>query len=121
LKPTLYLDEDVNPRLVELLSAAGDDATSARDAGALGETDPQQFVRAKADGRVIFTYNYLDFDVIARQEAEAGRTHPGIVVSYHQYAGDELGELAATLIAFLAEREADVFANTYLVLPRARR
>ena len=104
-----------------LLNHAGYDVLSARDVGALGETDRQQFERARSSGRAIFTYNYYDFDVIARIEAEAGRSHFGILVSYYQYDGDELGDLAAGMRALLDERDAASLENTYLVLPRPKR
>jgi predicted nuclease of predicted toxin-antitoxin system len=118
LKPRLYLDEDVNPRLAEPLRAAGFDVVSARDVGSLSETDRQQFERARASGRAIFRYNYHDFEVIARSEEKAGRPHSGIIVSYYQYDGDEIGDLAAAVRALLDERGAADIANTYLVLPR---
>ena len=120
MKPRLYLDEDVNPRLAVLLNQAGYDVLSARDVGALGETDRQQFERARSSGRAIFSYNYYDFDVISRVEAEAGRSHFGIIVSYYQYDGDELGSLAAGMRALLDERDAASLENTYLVLPRPK-
>ena len=105
MKPKLYLDEDVNPRLVVLLRPDGYDVISARDAGALGESDRQQFTRARSSGRVIFSYNYYHFDLIAREEATADRPHFGIIVSYHQYEGHELGDFAAAMRALLAGRD----------------
>ena len=118
MKPRLYLDEDVNPRLADLLRQAGYDVLSARDVGALGETDRQQFERARSSGRAIFSYNYYDFEVIARSEADAGRPHFGIIVSYYQYDGDELGDLDTAMRALLGERGPADIENTYLVLPR---
>jgi predicted nuclease of predicted toxin-antitoxin system len=118
VKPKLYLDEDVSPRLADMLRSAGFDAVSARDISALGETDRQQFERARASGRTIFSYNFYDFDAIARSEAQAGRPHSGIIVSYYQYDSDQLGVLAAAIAAFLAGRGPADIANTYLVLPR---
>ena len=120
MKPRLYLDEDVNPRLAVLLNQAGYDVLSARDVGALGETDRQQFERAQSSGRAIFTYNYYDFDIIAKSEAEAGRAHFGIIVSYRQYDGDELGYLAAGMRSLLDERDAASLESTCLVLPRPK-
>ncbi|MDP9237655.1 MAG: hypothetical protein M3P30_09740 [Chloroflexota bacterium] len=86
--------------------------------GALSETDRQQFERANASGRAIFSYNYRDFEAIAKGETKAGHAHFGIIVSYYQYDGQELGHLAAVMRAFLNERTAEDLANTYLVLPR---
>jgi len=67
LKPRLYLDEDVNPALAQLLREAGYDVISAHEVGAIAETDREQLQRATADGRAILTYNYYDFEVIARR------------------------------------------------------
>ena len=118
MKPPLFLDEDINPALSRLLAAFDIDALSVRDADRLGMADPEQFEYAKSHGRVFVTFNYHDFEVIARREAEAGRDHAGIIVSYHQFSDDELDGLARAIDALLAERTAEDMRNMYLVLPK---
>ncbi len=117
MKPSLFLDEDINPSLSKLLASDGIDALSARDADRLGALDPEQFGFAKSHGLVFVTYNYHDFEVIAHREAGAGRDHAGIIVSYHQFRDDELGLLAKAIVTLLGERTAEDMRNAYLVLP----
>ncbi len=106
------------PSAAPLLRSRGYDVVSSREAGADGETDRQQFERARADGRAVLTYNYTDFMRISAEEADAQRPHSGIIVSYHQYGGRQLGVLANALQAFIEEHSAEQLANTLLVLPR---
>ncbi len=116
----VYLDEDVMPSTAPLLRARGYDVVSSREARADGETDRQQFERARADGRAILTYNYTDFMGISAEEADVQRPHSGIIVSYHQYDGGQTGLLANALQAFIEEHSAEQLANTLLVLPRPK-
>jgi Domain of unknown function (DUF5615) len=116
LKPRVYLDEDISSLLGPLCRDAGFDVISAREIGAVGETDRQQLARAVADGRALFTFNFHDFDAIAREEAVASRDHAGIIVSYHQYSTNEIGQLARALISFLERHSAEDLRNAYRVL-----
>ena len=111
MKPRLYLDEDVSPLLARLLRNLGHDVVSAHEVGTSGETDREQFRRATSGGRAILTYNYYDFEVIAREEAAAGRSHAGIIISYRQYTRRQLGALAALVAAFLESTTADELRN----------
>ena len=102
-----------------LLRARGFDVVSSHEVGADGEDDQEQFERARADGRAILTYNYADFQRIAAAEADANRSHSGIIVSYHQYDSDQVGLLATAVQEFIEQHSAEQLANTLLVLPRA--
>jgi predicted nuclease of predicted toxin-antitoxin system len=81
IKP--YLDEDVDPLLAPVLRERGIDCLSTRDAENLGHSDIQQLTFATAQGRVILTFNVRDFLCLAKDLAEAGRHHSGIIVSDH--------------------------------------
>lgn len=48
---SLYLDEDVNVLVADLLKARGFDAITARDAGKLHATDAEQFTYALSQAR----------------------------------------------------------------------
>ena len=79
----LYLDEDVDPLLAQVLCDRGFDCVSARDAHALGRSDHEQLAFATSHGRVILTFNVKDFVRLATESAASGRHHAGIVVSDH--------------------------------------
>jgi len=52
---SLYLDEDVNVLVADLLKARGFDAITARDAGTLNATDAEQFTYAVSQARTLVT------------------------------------------------------------------
>lgn len=117
---SLYLDEDINPALAAMLREAGYDAVSARDVGALSATDPEQLARAASEGRAILTYNCRHFQTLATEAALSGRGHAGIVISFHQYNGDQIGALLQAVPLFMDEHPAEQLRNTLLVLPPPR-
>ena len=76
----IYLDEDVHV-LVALLLLQGDcQAVTARDAGQLGKSDPEQLDYASRRGMTIVTHNRGDFEDLHRQYIAAGQTHAGILI-----------------------------------------
>lgn len=98
-----YLDEDVQVFLAEALRARGVDALHAYEAGRGGEADTAQLAFAATQGRCIVTYNRGDFVVLARQYAEAGMTHAGVVVAIRRPPGDVLRALVALAAAHTGE------------------
>ena len=69
-----YLDENMPVEIAKQLQSRGIDVVTARDLGALGESDKAHLQRAAEMGRVICTH---DNDYI--QLASAGMEHAGIV------------------------------------------
>ncbi|MBD2499322.1 DUF5615 family PIN-like protein [Anabaena azotica] len=58
----IYIDEDVDVIVANLLSARGLDATTAREQQMLGQPDNAQLTFAASIGRCILTHNRLDFE-----------------------------------------------------------
>jgi uncharacterized protein with PIN domain len=112
----LYLDEDVLPELARLLRAAGHDAVSAHEEGALGISDEEQLVRATGQGRALVSFNYRHFIRLAREWSKEGREHAGIVVSFRQYRRRQLGELRRAVIRFLDSVDEGRLRNAVYVL-----
>ncbi len=56
----LYLDEDVNVLVADLLKARGFDVITARDAGKIQATDAEQFTYAVSQARTLMTHNRID-------------------------------------------------------------
>jgi predicted nuclease of predicted toxin-antitoxin system len=76
----LLLDANLSPRgIAAKLREAGHDMLAlAEDATFEGLPDPQ--VLASSEQRVLITRNSRDFAPLARQWAEAGRSHAGIIL-----------------------------------------
>ncbi len=86
----LYLDEDVDPLLAQVLRDRGVDCLSTNEADNRGSPDAQQLVFATAQRRTLLTFNVRDFVMLAREYARAGLRHGGIVVSNHLPFGELL-------------------------------
>jgi predicted nuclease of predicted toxin-antitoxin system len=78
----LLLDANLSPRgIAAKLREAGHDVLAlAADATFEGLPDPQVLELATSERRVLITRNSRDFAPLARQWAEAGRSHAGIIL-----------------------------------------
>lgn len=77
----LYLDEDVNVLVADLLKARGFDALSARDARQLNASDAEQFAYAISQWRTLLTHNRTDFEALIQNYFETGQSHHGVILS----------------------------------------
>ena len=77
----LYLDEDVNIMVADLLRSRGFVAETTRDGGQLGNNDREQLEYAIAHQKTILTHNRRDFELLAIEYAEAERSHSGIILA----------------------------------------
>jgi predicted nuclease of predicted toxin-antitoxin system len=57
----LYLDEDVNVLIADLVRARGVRVMTTQAAGQLGTTDENQLAFATSQGKAILTHNRVDF------------------------------------------------------------
>lgn len=75
----LLIDEDSQDRLlVKLLREAAHDVITVNEAGLTSQPDKVVFDYAKANNRVLLTYNCDDFEALH----EANPTHSGILAIY---------------------------------------
>jgi predicted nuclease of predicted toxin-antitoxin system len=101
----LLLDANLSPRGVaaRLREASHDVLALAEDAAFEGLPDPQVLELAASEQRVLITRNSRDFAPLARQWAEAGRSHAGIIpiwtLDHSQFA-----EIAAGIERQLQQR-----------------
>lgn len=77
----LYLDEDVNVLVADLLRGRGFVAMTTRDAGQLQNSDAQQLAFAVESKMALLTHNRRDFEELASSYAATGKTHYGIILS----------------------------------------
>lgn len=93
----LYLDEDLSPRVAELLRQRGLDAVSAHEAGHAGYLDFEQLRFATHEGRCLITRNVADFVEIVRDLVNRQESHAGIILAPASFRGDEFAILAEAI------------------------
>jgi predicted nuclease of predicted toxin-antitoxin system len=78
----LLLDANLSPRgIAAKLRDAGHDVLAlAEDASFEGLPDPEVLELATSEGRVLITRNSRDFAPLAREWAEAQRSHAGLIL-----------------------------------------
>jgi hypothetical protein len=92
-----YIDEDISPKVAEILRKHGIDGVSAHDIGLAGASDEDQFAEAVSRKCAIVTRNRDDFITLTVQAFENRSPHYGLVVISHRISGSDFGEMAALL------------------------
>jgi hypothetical protein len=97
---TLYLDENLTPRIARQLAQRGVDIVSVRDLGKLGDSDANHLAAATEQGRVLVT---TDVDFL--RMASEGVEHAGIVFGAQQVhtVGDWVKALELICFVYTAE------------------
>ena len=103
----MYLDEDFNVLIANLLSARGFDAITTRDAGQLNATDAEQFAYAVSHARTLITHNRIDFEELVQAYFDSGQTHHGVIFAVRRSPQ----EIAQRLLVILDQVTADEMLN----------
>lgn len=90
----LHLDENLSPRVAEMLRAAGSDAMSAYDVGNTQLDDRAQLAYATREGRAMVTCDVADFVELAAEAIRANTEHAGIMLISSQFGTDEFASIA---------------------------
>jgi predicted nuclease of predicted toxin-antitoxin system len=61
----LYLDEDVDVLLAQLMRARGFVTVTTQEAGQLGNNDAEQLAYAISQHKTLLTHNRVDFEALA--------------------------------------------------------
>ena len=77
----VYLDEDVDVLIAELLKARGFEAFTTRESGQSGNSDTEQMEYAVAHRLTIFSHNRVHFEAMDRLFRENGRKHLGMIIA----------------------------------------
>lgn len=77
----IYLDEDVDVLIAELLRSHGFVALTARDTGMLGQDDDDHLEYAVGQSKAVLTHNRVDFENLAKDYVATGRMHYGIILA----------------------------------------
>lgn len=77
----LYLDEDVDVLVADLLRARGFDVLKTRDAGNLHAYDDEQLRFAVSKQRTFLTHSRADFESLHQTYLNTGQQHEGIIIA----------------------------------------
>jgi predicted nuclease of predicted toxin-antitoxin system len=99
----LFIDEDTQDKLlVRLLRNAGHDVITVNEAGLMGQTDPIILDFARANSRLLLTYNCDDFEELHKSNP----IHSGILAVYRD--ADSSKDMSfKTIVRALANLEAN--------------
>lgn len=103
----MYLDEDVNVLIADLLRARGFDVITARDAGQLHATDAEQLAYTISQSRTLVTHNRTDFEELVQSYFDSGQTHYGVIFAVRRPPQ----EIAQRLLAILNQIASDEMQN----------
>lgn len=97
----LILDEHLSPAIARALRDRGHDVTAiGDDTGRKGTSDIGVLQEAVRDGRVLVAEDVADFRPLVARLAQAGDSHPGIIIVSRQAlmrAGRTIGPLVQAL------------------------
>ncbi len=99
----IYLDEDVNILIANLIRSRGFAVKTTQEAGNLGKTDYEQFEFAKSQKLVLLTHNRVDFERIAQEHFAANETHYGLIIAARHSPQKIVQRLLKTLNTFTAD------------------
>lgn len=101
-RPRLHLDADTSKKALQkgLLERGHDVTRTPNDWMPLDASDEQQFLGATAQGRIIFTHNIRDFQLLIKRYP----SHAGLILSAQRSM--KLSEIITALDRMLCETEA---------------
>jgi len=99
----LYLDEDVDVLVADLIRARGFRTTTTQEAGQLQNSDMAQLAYAVSQQCVLLTHNRVDFEALAQSYLVAGQTHYGIIIAVRRSPYESTRRLLRILNQVMAE------------------
>ncbi|MBU4316882.1 MAG: DUF5615 family PIN-like protein [Proteobacteria bacterium] len=93
----LYIDEDISPKVAQLLRKKGIDAVSAHEKGMIGASDEEQLIAAVNEKRVMVTRNRNDFIALTVRFFEDLKPHYGLLIIPHSIPGSNFTLMADRL------------------------
>jgi predicted nuclease of predicted toxin-antitoxin system len=92
-----YLDEDLSPRIAELLRRRGVDAISAAEVGNRQISDQEQLLHAAREGRALVTRNVRHFVQLSKEALARQEPHAGMILCPPRLRGFEIRAIADAL------------------------
>ena len=82
-----YLDENMSPKIAEIMRSLGAEAVSAHEVAMVGVADEEQLDFAARQGMCLVTFNRNDFIELSRLYLDSGRAHSGVIIVPHTFRG----------------------------------
>ena len=108
----LYLDEDVNVLVAELLRARGFSVQTTQEAARTAATDDEQLTYAVSQRRAFLTHNRDDFARLTREYFASGNNHFGVVIAVRRPPH----ELVRRLLVILNQITSDEAENQLIYI-----
>jgi hypothetical protein len=105
-----YIDEDISPKIAEILRDNNIDAVSAHEVGRSGTgiTDEEQLAYASTEGRCLVTYNGRHYITLTGKFFEKEWKHAGIVIIPSSMPSDNFGMISKALIEYVGQHKKGV-------------
>ncbi|NCO74557.1 MAG: hypothetical protein GW795_06520 [Cyanobacteria bacterium] len=103
----LYLDEDVNVLVADLIRARGFSVTTVRDEEMLQKTDPEQLSYCVKQKKTLVTHNRADFEKLVQEYFNLNQTHYGVIIAVRHPPQ----EIARRLLKIVNHLTADEMRN----------
>jgi hypothetical protein len=112
-----YLDEDLSPKIGEILRKSGIDALSAHEAGMCEVSDQRQLDFAAAEKRCLVTRNRDDFIRLTVQFFNDQRPHRGVLIVPYTLPGDQFPRIASLIKKFSSLHQKGLAPYSVAFLP----
>ncbi len=99
----LYLDEDVDVLLAQLLRARGFVVVTTQEAEQLRNSDVKQLAYAVSQRKALLTHNRVDFEALAHLYFATGQPHDGMIIAIRRPPRDIARRLLHLLNTVTAE------------------
>jgi len=109
-----YLDEDLSPKIAEILKKHHIDAISAHEIGMVQVSDKEQLERAASEKRCLITRNRNDFIRLTVQFFNEHLPHYGVLIIPHTLPGDKFSLIANAIKKYNSKHSEDTL-NPYTI------
>jgi predicted nuclease of predicted toxin-antitoxin system len=112
-----YLDEDLSPKIAEILRRSGMDALSAHEAGMCEASDQRQLDFAAKEKRCLVTRNRDDFIKLTVRFFNDRRPHCGVLIVPYTLPGDQFSRIASLIKKFSSRHQRGLTPYSIAFLP----